>query len=275
VLIGAIANAGLPPFAGFFSKDSIIEAVALSTIPGAGFAYFAILAGVFIGGFYSFRLVFFTFHGEERFRHAPSAGHGHHDDHGHHGSAEPHESPWVVTLPLLLLAIPSVAAGWLIGPMLFGGYFGDTIHISAAHHGLAHMAENFHGVPGMMLHALGTLPFWLAIGGAATAWFLYIRRPDLPAVIKRKFSLISGILENKYGLDTFNDFFFAGGTRLLGRNLWKVGDVWLIDGLFVNGTARLVGWFSALIRHAQSGYIYHYAFAMIIGVFLMISLFVR
>ena len=275
VLIGAIANAGLPPFAGFFSKDSIIEAVALSTIPGAGFAYFAILAGVFIGGFYSFRLVFFTFHGEERFRHAPSAGHGHHDDHGHHGSADPHESPWVVTLPLLLLAIPSVAAGWLIGPMLFGGYFGDTIHISADHHGMAHMAEKFHGVPGMMLHALGTLPFWLAIGGAATAWFLYIRRPDLPAVIKRKFSLISGILENKYGLDAFNDFFFAGGTRMLGRNLWKVGDVWLIDGLFVNGTARLVGWFSALIRHAQSGYIYHYAFAMIIGVFLMISLFVR
>ncbi len=275
VLIGAIANAGLPPFAGFFSKDSIIEAVAHSHIPGAGFAYIAILAGVFIGGFYSFRLVFFTFHGEERFRHAPSAGHGHHDDHGHHGAAEPHESPWVVTLPLLLLAIPSVAAGWLIGPMLFGNYFGDTIYISPDHQGMAHLAEAFHGVGAMMVHALGTLPFWLAVSGAGTAWYLYILRPDLPGVIKARFSLISSILENKYGLDTFNDFFFAGGARLLGRSFWKVGDVWLIDGLLVNGTARLVGWFSALIRHAQSGYIYHYAFAMIIGVFLMISLFVR
>ncbi|MBZ0105364.1 MAG: NADH-quinone oxidoreductase subunit L [Sulfuricella denitrificans] len=275
VLIGALANAGLPPFAGFFSKDSIIEAVALSTIPGAGFAHLAILAGVFIGGFYSFRLVFFTFHGEERFRHAPAMGHGHHDDHGHHGSNEPHESPWVVTVPLLLLAIPSVAAGWLIGPMLFGGYFGDTILISHDHHALAHMMEEFHGVGAMMLHAITTLPFWLAVSGAGTAWFLYILRPELPGVIKSRFSLISIILEKKYGFDAFNDFFFAGGARLLGRSLWKVGDVWLIDGLFVNGTARLVGWFSALIRHVQSGYIYHYAFAMIIGVFLMISLFVR
>ncbi|MFH2212369.1 MAG: NADH-quinone oxidoreductase subunit L [Pseudomonadota bacterium] len=275
VLIGAIANAGLPPFAGFFSKDSIIEAVSLSSIPGAGFAYFAVLAGVFIGGFYSFRLVFFTFHGEERFRHAPSAGHGHHDDHGHHGSADPHETPWVVTLPLILLAIPSVAAGWLIGPMLFGGYFGDSILISPDHHGMAHMADEFHGVLAMMVHALTTLPFWLAVGGAGTAWYLYIVRPELPTTIKAKFSLISTILEKKYGFDAFNDFFFAGGARALGRGLWRIGDVWLIDGLFVNGTARLVGWFSALIRHVQSGYIYHYAFAMIIGVFLMISLFVR
>ncbi len=275
VLIGAIANAGLPPFAGFFSKDSIIEAVGLSTIPGAGFAYFAILAGVFIGGFYSFRLVFYTFHGEERFRHAPAAGHGHHDDHGHHGPAVPHESPWVVTVPLLLLAIPSIAAGWFIGPMLFGGFFGDTIYISDTHPALHHMAAEFHGVWGMMLHALTTLPFWLAIGGAGTAWYLYIRRPELPAVIKARFSLVSTILEKKYGFDAFNDIFFAGGARLLARFLWRVGDVWLIDGLFVNGTARLVGWFSSLIRHVQSGYIYHYAFAMIIGVFLMVSLFVR
>lgn len=275
MMIGAIANAGLPPFAGFFSKDSIIEAVGLSTIPGAGFAYFAVLAGVFIGGFYSFRLVFFTFHGEERFRHAPVASHGHHDEHGSHGSSDPHESPWVVTLPLILLAVPSVAAGWLIGPMLFGGYFGDSIYIAQNHHALAHMADEFHGVLAMMQHALTTLPFWLAIGGAGTAWFLYIVRPELPAVIKAKFSLISTILEKKYGFDAFNDIFFAGGARLLGRVLWKVGDVWFIDGLIVNGSARFVGWFSSLIRHVQSGYIYHYAFAMIIGVFLMISLFVR
>lgn len=275
VLIGAIANAGLPPFAGFFSKDSIIEAVGLSTIPGSGFAYMAILAGVFIGGFYSFRLVFYTFHGEERFRHVPSTGHDHHDDHGHHGHSEPHESPWVVTVPLLLLAIPSVAAGWLIGPILFGGYFGDTIYISHEHHALAHMRDEFHGVLAMMLHALTTLPFWLAVGGAGTAWFLYIARPELPAIIKSKFSLFSSILEKKYGFDAFNDIVFAGGARLLGHVLWKVGDVWLIDGFFVNGSARVIGWFSALIRHVQSGYIYHYAFAMIIGVFLMISLFVR
>ncbi|MDZ7654417.1 MAG: NADH-quinone oxidoreductase subunit L [Sulfurimicrobium sp.] len=275
VLIGAIANAGLPPFAGFFSKDSIIEAVGLSTIPGAGFAYFAILAGVFIGGFYSFRLVFYTFHGEERFRHAPAGGHDHHDDHGHHGSTVPHESPWVVTVPLLLLVIPSISAGWFIGPMLFGGFFGDTIFIAENHPAMHHLAQEFHGVWGMMLHALTTLPFWLAISGAGTAWFLYIRRPELPAIIKAKFSLISTILEKKYGFDAFNDIFFAGGARLLARFLWRVGDVWLIDGLFVNGTARLVGWFSSLIRHVQSGYIYHYAFAMIIGVFLLVSLFVR
>ena len=275
VLIGAIANAGLPPFAGFFSKDSIIEAVALSHTAGAGFAYLAVLAGVFVGGFYSFRLVFYTFHGEERFRHA-GAHHGDHGEHGHGHHAEPHESPWVVTVPLVLLAIPSVAAGWLIGPVLFEGYFGDSITINAAeHHGLAHMAEEFHGVFGMMLHAVTTLPFWLALSGAATAWFLYIKRPELPAVIKQKFSLIAGILEKKYGFDEFNDWFFAGGARLVGRGLWRGGDVTLIDGLMVNGTARVVGWFSALIRHLQSGYIFHYAFAMIIGVFVLMTLFVK
>jgi NADH-quinone oxidoreductase subunit L len=275
VLIGAIANAGLPPFAGFFSKDSIIEAVALSHTAGAGFAYLAVLAGVFVGGFYSFRLVFYTFHGEERFRHA-GAHHGDHGAHGHGHHAEPHESPWVVTLPLILLAIPSVAAGWLIGPVLFEGYFGDSIYINAAeHHGLAHMAEEFHGVFGMMLHAVTTLPFWLALSGAATAWFLYIKRPELPTVIKQKFGLIAAILEKKYGFDEFNDWFFAGGARLVGRGLWRGGDVTVIDGLMVNGTARVVGWFSALIRHAQSGYIFHYAFAMIIGVFVLMTLFVK
>jgi NADH-quinone oxidoreductase subunit L len=275
VLIGAIANAGLPPFAGFFSKDSIIEAVGLSTIPGAGFAYLAILAGVFIGGFYSFRLVFFTFHGEERFRHAQHDAHGHHGDHGHGHHAEPHESPKVVTVPLLLLAIPSVAAGWLIGPLLFGDYFGKAIFISAEHGALAHMAHAFHGVFGMMAHALSTLPFWLALGGAATAWFLYIQRPELPARIKARLALPAMILERKYGFDDFNDWFFAGGARALGRGLWKGGDVMVIDGFLVNGTARVVGWCSALIRHLQTGYIYHYAFAMLIGVLALMTLFIR
>ncbi|MDO8931853.1 MAG: NADH-quinone oxidoreductase subunit L, partial [Rhodocyclaceae bacterium] len=283
VLIGALANAGLPPFAGFFSKDSIIEAVQLSHIPGATFAYLAILAGVFVGGFYSFRLVFFAFHGEERFRHAAHDSHGHdahdaahddhaHDDHGHHGPVEPHESPAVVTVPLILLAIPAVAAGWLIGPMLFGGYFGDSIYIAHEHHGLAHMAEEFHGVVPMILHGLTSIPFWLAVSGAATAYFLYIVRPDLPAVIKQKLAFPAMILEKKYGFDEFNEWFFAGGARMLGRGLWKGGDQTIIDGVMVNGSAKAVGAFAGIVRLFQTGHIYQYAFSMIIGVFVLLTL---
>jgi NADH-quinone oxidoreductase subunit L len=268
MFIGALASAGVPGFAGFFSKDAIIEAVQLSHIPGSGFAYFAVLTTVFITAFYTFRLIFMTFHGKPRFD-----THGHRDEHGHGGT--PHESPWVVTVPLMLLAIPTVAAGWLIGPMLFGGFFGSSIVIAPEHHALAHMAEEFHGVLAMMLHALGTAPFWLSAGGIATAWFLYIQRPELPPVIKAKFSLVSTILERKYGFDEFNDWFFAGGSRLIARALWKGGDVAVIDGFFVNGTARLIGWFSTLTRRLQSGYIFHYAFAMIIGVFVLMTLFVK
>ncbi len=283
VLIGAIANAGLPPFAGFFSKDSIIEAVQLAHVPGAGFAYAALLAGVFVGGFYSFRLVFFTFFGEERFRHAAAheahghddhGGHGHddHGDHGHHGPVEPHESPKVVTVPLILLAIPAIASGWLIGPMLFGGYFGDAIFISHEHHGMAHMQEEFHGVIPMILHGLTSVPFWLALAGAGTAWFLYIARPELPAVIKAKAGVLSTVLEKKYGFDEFNEWFFAGGARLVGRGLWKGGDQVLIDGVAVNGSARVVGWVAAVVRLFQTGHIYQYAFSMIIGVFVLLTL---
>ncbi len=290
VLIGALANAGLPPFAGFFSKDSIIEAVHLSTTPGAGFAYLLILAGVFVGGFYSFRLVFFAFHGKERFREA--APHGHeahvhdthdehgaahdahsHDDHGHHGPVEPKESPWVVTVPLILLAIPSVVAGWaMVGPALFGGWFGGSIFIAPEHPAIARMAADFHGALGMITHGLMTPPFWLALGGAATAWYLYILRPELPAVIKSKSGVLARILEEKYGFDRFNDWFFAGGARLLGRGLWKGGDQGLIDGLAVNGSARVVGWVASIVRLFQSGYIYQYAFSMIIGVFVLLTL---
>jgi len=271
VLIGAIANAGLPPFAGFFSKESIIEAAHLATVPGAGFAYALLLAGVFIGGLYSFRLVFFAFHGEERFRHAG----GHHGDHGAHGHGhhvEPHESPKVVTVPLILLAIPAIASGWVIGPMLFGGFFGEAIVIAPEHTALAQMKEGFHGVFGMILHAFGTLPFWLAVGGAATAWFLYIKRPDLPAVIKARLAPFAWVLEKKYGFDDFNDWFFAGGARLLGRGLWKGGDEVLIDGVAVNGSASLVGRFAYVVRRLQSGHIYQYAFSMIIGVFVLLTL---
>jgi NADH-quinone oxidoreductase subunit L len=284
MLIGALANAGLPPFAGFFSKDSILEAVHLSHTPGAGFAYLMVLAGVFVGGLYSFRLIFYTFHGKERFGshdagHGLDAGHGQaaakdahgHDEHGDHGHA-PHETPAVVTLPLILLAIPSIAAGWTIGTVLYGGYFGAAIYISPEHEGLAEMAKEFHGVIGMMLHGLTTLPFWFALAGAVTAWYLYIVKPELPGVLRRKAGFLVTILEEKYGFDRFNDWFFAGGVRGIGGGLWKIGDVAIIDGLMVNGTARVVGWIGGLVRLAQSGYIYHYAFTMIIGVFVLLTL---
>ncbi len=273
VLIGAIANAGLPPFAGFFSKDSIIEAVHLANVPGAGFAYFCALAAVFVGGLYSFRLVFFAFHGKERFREA-AHGHGHDDHgHGHHGVHVPHESPKVVTVPLILLAIPAIASGWVIGTMLYGGWFGNAIYIDAAvHHGMATMTHEFHGVIGMMAHGVTTLPFWLALSGAVLAWFLYIVRPDLPAVIKQKAGFLATILEKKYGFDEFNEWFFAGGARGVGRGLWKGGDQAIIDGVAVNGTARLVGWFASVVRLIQSGHIYQYAFSMIIGVFVLLTL---
>src|SRR5580765_4622204 len=282
VLIGALANAGFPPFAGFFSKDSIVEAVHeayAAGMPGAGFAYLAALGAVFVGGFYSFRLVFFAFHGKERFdTHAPAhpsareEPHSHgdtHDDHGHGGV--PHESPWVVTLPLILLAIPSVCAGWVIGDFVFGDYFGSSIYVAEGHDALRKMAEEFHGVLPMILHGLTALPFWLALSGAGIAWFIYIARPALPAILRAKWGVLVTVLEEKYGFDRFNDWFFAGGARLFGNGLWKFGDVLLIDGLFVNGAARVVGWSSTVIRKLQSGYIYHYAFAIIIGILLLMS----
>ncbi len=278
MFIAAIANAGLPPFAGFFSKDSIIEAVHLAQVPGAGFAYFCALAAVFVGGLYSFRLIFFTFHGKERFREVAHDAHGHdahHDDHGHHGPAEPHESPKVVTVPLVLLSIPAIASGWLIGTVLYGNWFGGAITIAGVHKGMATMAHEFHGVFGMMAHGVTTLPFWLAISGAATAWFLYIVRPELPAVIKQKLAFPAMILEEKYGFDRFNDWFFAGGARAVGRGLWKGGDQVLIDGVMVNGSAGVVGWISSLVRLVQTGRIYQYAFGMIFGVFALLTLWYR
>ncbi|OGA24720.1 MAG: NADH-quinone oxidoreductase subunit L [Betaproteobacteria bacterium RIFCSPLOWO2_02_FULL_67_26] len=262
MVIGAISSAGIPGFAGFFSKDAIIEAVHFSKLPGSGFAYFAVLTTVFVTALYTFRLLFMTFHGPERFR-----GGEHHDDHGH----APHESPAVVTVPLVLLAIPSICAGWFIGPVLFGGYFGGAIVVAAPHDVLGEMGRHYQGVVAMMIHALGTAPFWLAVGGIATATFLYLLRPDLPAVIKGKAGYLYTLLERKYGFDEFNDWFFAGGARLAGGGLWKGGDVAMIDG-FINGSARAVGWFAGVLRTLQSGYIYHYAFAMIIGILLLLTM---
>jgi NADH-quinone oxidoreductase subunit L len=275
MMIGALASAGIPGLAGFFSKDSIIEAVHESHLPGAGFAYFCVLACVFVTAFYTFRLMFMTFHGKERFD-AHDAGHGHagHADHdeGHGHAGPPHESPWVVTLPLVVLAIPTVCAGWFIGPILFGGYFGDAIQVAESHDTVGEMGRNFHGVWAMMLHALGTWPFWLSIAGIAAAAFLYLKRTDLPARIAAAARPLYTLLENKYYFDRFNDWFFAGGARLLGRGLWKGGDVAVIDGFFVNGSARVVAWFSQVLRRLQSGLIYHYAFTMIIGVFVLLTI---
>jgi NADH-quinone oxidoreductase subunit L len=273
-VIGSLALAGIPPFAGFFSKDAIIEAVGLSELPGSGFAHFTVMIGVFITALYTFRLLFMTFHGPERFR-SPHHGHaqGHH--HEHHGG-DPKESPWVVTVPLVLLAIPSIFTGWAyIEPLLFGGYFGPAIAVAHERDALQHLGEHFHGAGAFILHGIKAPPFWLALGGIATAYYLYMARRDLPQKIAEKAGLIYTILMRKYGFDEFNDWFFAGGARKVGGLFWRFGDVRLIDGLMVNGSARLVGWWAGVVRHFQSGYIYHYAFAMIIGVFVLVTFFVR
>jgi NADH-quinone oxidoreductase subunit L len=287
-LIGSLALIGTPFLSGFYSKDSIIEAVALSHIPGAGFAYFSVLAGVFVTAFYSFRMYFLVFHGEERFGKADDDHHDHHGDHDdeetshdhHHGLApgqKPHETPWVVTLPLVLLAIPSVVIGYLaIGPMVFGDYFKGVIFIdSQAHPAMAHLAEHFHGAAAMGIHALTTLPFFLALAGVVVSWFFYMKRPDIPAAIQRRFSAIYTLFENKYYFDKFNEVVFAGGARLLGKILWRGGDVGIIDGVIVNGSTKLVSMISAITRAFQTGYVYHYAFTMIIGVFVLMTLWIN
>ena len=279
-LIGSLALIGTPFMAGFYSKDSIIEAVAFSNVPGSGFAYFAVLAGVFVTAFYSFRMYFLVFHGEERFGKDHDDQHTH-DDHGHHHGLgpgdKPHETPLVVTLPLMLLAIPSVIIGYIgIEPMLFGDYFKGVIFVDHhAHPAMETLEHHFHGAAAMGIHSLTTLPFFLALSGVAVSWFFYMKRPDIPAWIQRKFSWINTILENKYGFDSFNEKVFAGGSRLIGSKLWKIGDVSLIDGVMVNGTANLIGRIAHKVRNMQSGLIYHYAFAMIIGVFLLLTLFTQ
>ena len=269
-LIGSLALIGLPFFSGFYSKDSIIEAVALSHLPGSGFAYFAVVAGVFVTAFYSFRMYFLVFHGNERYDQAPHDDH-HHDDH----VGKPHESPWVVWLPLVLLAIPSVVVGYIaIEPMLYGDFFGKAITIAHEHHALAHMKNEFHSATAMAIHGMSQLPFILAMAGVVVSWFFYLKRPDIPAAIMNRCKPIYTLLDNKYYFDKINEFVFAGGARALGRGLWKGGDQLLIDGLLVNGSARVVGWISALSRLLQTGHIYQYAFMMIFGVFVLLTLWV-
>jgi NADH-quinone oxidoreductase subunit L len=278
-LIGSLALIGTPFFSGFYSKDSIIEAVQLSTIPGSGFAYFSVMVGVFVTAFYSFRMYFLVFHGEERFG-KPHEGHGHDDAKAteeHHGLApgqKPHETPWVVTLPLVLLAIPSVFIGYLtIEPMLFGNFFGNTIFIDAeAHPVIEELTRDFHGPLAMALHAVSSPVFWLALAGVVTAWFFYLKHPRIPAMIKAASGPIFTLLENKYYFDKFYETVFAGGARLIGRGLWKGGDAGIIDGLIVNGSVRVVGGIAALVRLFQSGHIYQYAFTMIFGVCALLTL---
>jgi NADH-quinone oxidoreductase subunit L len=261
-LVGSFALIGFPGTAGFFSKDAIIEAVHASTTPGATLGYLACLAGVFITALYSFRLVFLVFHGETRM--------------DHHTLEHVHEPSAVIWGPLVALAIPSVIIGAIaIEPMLFGDYFGQSIFVDPANDVLARVGEHYHGIAGFIVHGMLQAPFWLAMAGVLVAWYCYLRRPDIPRRIAERTSLVHRILVNKYGFDVFNDWFFAGGATRMGRLLWQVGDVRLIDGLMVNGSARIVGWWSGVIRHIQSGYLYHYAFAMILGLLVLLALFVH
>ena len=271
-LLGSLALIGTPLFSGFYSKDSIIEAVAFSDLPAAGFASFAVLAGVFVTAFYSFRMYFLVFHGEERYDQNPEA---HHDDHHGGHSGKPHESPWVVTLPLVLLAVPSVFIGFLtVQPMLFGEFFKDVIFVDARHGAMAGLEGIFHGPLAMAVHALQTAPFWLALAGVVTAYYMYMINPALPAAIKKSMRPIYSLLENKYYMDWFNENVLARFARILGAGLWKVGDQALIDGAVVNGSWKCVGWIAGILRWIQSGYVFHYALIMLLGVFGLMTYFV-
>ena len=281
-LLGSLALIGTPLFSGFYSKDSIIEAVGESHLWGSGFAHFAVLAGVFVTAFYSFRLYFLVFHGKERYDQNPEAHHqdaNEEPDHHHHHHDDhhaPHESPWVVTVPLILLAIPSVVIGFMtIKSMLFGDFFKGSIFVNLERHpAMEELTKLFHGPAQMALHGLTSAPFWLALSGVVLAYYLYLVNPALPTAIRRKVYPLYALLENKYYLDWFNENVLARGARGLGMVFWKVGDQTLIDGALVNGSWKLVGWVSGMVRRLQSGYIYHYAFGMIIGVFVLMTYFV-
>jgi NADH-quinone oxidoreductase subunit L len=260
--IGSLALAGIFPFAGFFSKDMIIESVHHSQLPGSGFAYFAVLSGVFVTAFYTFRMLFLTFYGKPRM--------------DEHTLKHVEESPWVVTIPLMMLAFFSISAGFMfIDPLVFGNFFGDSIKVLPAHDVVKQITEHYVDLGPFIAHGLQSAPFLLSVVGVFLAWIMYVRLPHLPGRVREKAGAIYTLLLRKYFVDEFNEFVFAGGARAIGRLFWKIGDVKLIDGLAVNGTARMIGWVSSVIRHIQSGYVYHYAFAMILGLFLLITFFLH
>ncbi|HFC8536649.1 TPA: NADH-quinone oxidoreductase subunit L [Neisseria bacilliformis] len=277
MLLGNLALIGTPFFSGFYSKDSIIEAAKLSNLPGSGFAYFAVLASVFVTAFYAFRQYFMVFHGKEKWRELPEHHDDHHSDGHHHGLGKhdnPHESPWVVTLPLVLLAIPSVIIGYIaIEPMLYGDFFKGVIFVNHEAHPTMHlMKEEFHGALAMVSHSLHSPVLYLAIAGVVSAWVLYIKAPHLPAKIAAAFRPVYVLFENKYYLDTIYYNVFAKGTRALGTFFWKYIDNGIIDAA-VNGSAKLVGAVSAQVRKIQTGFIYTYAAFMVTGVLVLIVAF--
>ena len=259
-LIGSLALIGFPLFSGFFSKDSIIAAVHHSELGAAGVAYFALLTGVFITALYSFRMYFLVFHTEERM--------------DEHTRSHLHETPWVVTVPLLLLAIPSVLSGFIFEPVVFGEFFSRSITVAENHDVLAEVAGTFEGSTGFIAHAFAGPVVYLALAGVGVAYWIYMIKPQFAAALQSRFAVIHKIMDNKYYMDHLYLNVFAGAGRAVGQLLWKIGDVLMIDGLLVNGSARIVGWFSAVVRRLQTGYLYHYAFAMIAGMVVLISIFV-
>jgi len=259
-LIGSLALIGFPGFSGFFSKDSIILAVGESHLPGANIVYLMVLAGVFVTAFYSFRMYFLVFHGEERM--------------DQHTKEHLHETPWVVTVPLIVLAFFSVVIGWLtIEPMLFGDYFKDVIFVNESHDVLKHVGEHYTGQWAMIQHGVASWPFVLAMTGVGSAWYIYMKDPKIAENAKQKFSFIYNMLDKKYWMDELYVKVFSDGSRALGKGFWKAGDVTIIDGLIINGSAKAVGWFASIVRHVQTGMLYHYAFAMILGLVGLLYLF--
>ena len=255
-LVGSLALIGFPGSSGFFSKDLLIEAVKESHWQGQGavywIAYLSVLLGVFVTALYTFRMFFLVFHGKERM--------------DTEAKSHLHETGAVVTVPLILLAIPSAVIGWFtVGPVLFGDYFGDAIFVSESKDVIGHMAHAWHGSLGLLQHAVQTPVFWLAASGVGTAWFLYLKRPDIPELIKDKMSGLYNLLDRKYYFDDLWIKGFAGGGRAIGQFLWKKGDELIIDGILVNGTAKTVGRLAGVMRQIQTGYLYTYAFAMFIG----------